>query len=118
MSIRIMAFSSSIWVLQTGAGTADCVGNGLDRFVLADDALMQMLFQLYQLLALALLQSRDGNVRPTRNNFGDVFLGHFLTEQGASRSGLSGVGDAGYRTLCEFSLQVWNFAVLDFTSFG
>jgi len=36
---------------------------------------MQMLFELDQFLALALLQARDGNVRPTRNNFGNVFLG-------------------------------------------
>jgi len=40
-----------------------------------------MLLQFHQLFPLALLQSRNRNVRPTGNNFGDVFLSYFFTEQ-------------------------------------
>ena len=39
-----------IGILQAGAAAADRVGHGLDRFVLADDALMQALFQHQQLV--------------------------------------------------------------------
>src|SRR5436309_8250843 len=79
---------------------------------------MQVLFEFNEFFALALLQSRDGNVRPARDNFGDIFLGHFFAEQSASRAGLSGVADAGDRTLGEFSLKLRNLAELDFTSFS
>src|SRR5256886_9482384 len=54
----------AIRVLQTGAGATDGVGNGFDRFVLTDDALMQMFLELDQFFALAFLQSRNWNVRP------------------------------------------------------
>src|ERR1041385_6362128 len=40
-----------------------------------------MLLQFHELFTLALLQSRDRNVRPTGNNFGDVFVSHFFAEQ-------------------------------------
>ncbi len=42
---------------------------------------MQMLLQFDQLFPLAFLQSRNRNVRPARNNFGDVFLSHFFAQQ-------------------------------------
>ena len=41
---------------------------------------MQMLLELDQLLALAFLQARNRNVRPARNNFGDVLFRDFLTQ--------------------------------------
>ena len=42
---------------------------------------MQMFLEPDQFLALAFLQSRDRNVRPTRNDFGDIFLRHFFAKQ-------------------------------------
>ena len=65
-------------ILQAGARAAHGVGHGFDRFVLADDALVQMLLQLDEFFALAFLQTRNRNARPARDDLGDVFLGHFF----------------------------------------
>src|ERR1041385_5227794 len=43
-------------VLQAGAGAAERVGDGLDRLLLADDALVEPLFHVHELLGLALEQ--------------------------------------------------------------
>ena len=51
-------------VLEPGARAADGVGDGLDRLVLADDALVQPLLHLEQLLPLALQQARDRDAGP------------------------------------------------------
>ena len=48
-------------ILQAGAGPNDRVGDGLHRFVLADDALVQLLAQVQQLLHFAFEQLFDGN---------------------------------------------------------
>jgi hypothetical protein len=37
-----------------------------------------MLLKLYELFALALLQTRNGNARPARYDLGDILLGDFF----------------------------------------
>ena len=55
------------------------LATALNRFVLADDALVQALFHLEQLLDLAFHQPADGNARPLADDFGDVlFVDFFL----------------------------------------
>ena len=109
MSMRIIAFSSSnrnsasaraslgfadagraekneradrpIRILQTAARAAHGIGHGGDRFLLADDALLQAFLHLHELLAFAFEHPRDGNARPRRDDLRDVLLGDFLAEQ-------------------------------------
>ena len=50
----------AVRVLQAAAAAADGVGDGLDRFVLADDALVQPLFEHQQLGLLGLHHSVTG----------------------------------------------------------
>src|SRR5207249_5619562 len=84
------------------------VGNRFDRFILSDNAQMQVLFQFHQLLAFSFLQSRDGNMGPARDNLGDVFFGYFFAKER-------------FFCLCtfcrrvsQFLFQLRNASVLDF----
>ena len=61
-------------ILEPGARAAERVRDRLDRLVLADDALVQPLLHVDQLLGLALEQARDGDARPARDDRGDVVL--------------------------------------------
>jgi hypothetical protein len=63
------------------AGAADGVGEGVDGLVLADDALVQALFHLQQLLGLGLHHLADGDARPLGDHLGDVVLVHQLVER-------------------------------------
>ena len=65
---------------RPGARAADGVGDRRDRLVLADDALVEPLFHLEQLLDLAFHQPVDGNVRPAADDVGDVFFVDLLLE--------------------------------------
>ena len=67
-------------ILQAGAGAADGVGDGVDRLVLADDALVQPLLHVNELLDLALHQPADRDVRPLADDLGDVLLVDLLLE--------------------------------------
>ena len=67
-------------ILQAGAGAADRVGDRVDRFVLADDALVQPLFHVNQLLDFAFHQPADRDVRPLADDLGDVFLVDFFLQ--------------------------------------
>ncbi len=49
-------------------------GDGVDGFVLPDHALVQLLFEVQQLLLLALEQLGDGNAGPARDHARDVVL--------------------------------------------
>ena len=69
-----------IRILQSGAGAPNRVRHRLDRFVLADDALVQPLFHLEQLLDFAFHQAAHRNARPVADDFGDVFLVDFFLE--------------------------------------
>ena len=65
---------------KPGARAADGVRDGDDRLVLADDALVQPLFHVNQLLNFAFHQPADRDVRPLADDFGDVFLVDFLLQ--------------------------------------
>lgn len=60
---------------QTGPRTQDGVGDGGHRFVLTDDALVQMLFQSQQSVPLLLGEAADGNSGLAGHDVGDVFDG-------------------------------------------
>ncbi len=71
-------------ILQAGAGAANGVGDGLNRFVLADHPLMQALFHVDELLDLALHQPADRNVGPLADDLGDILLVDFFLEHALS----------------------------------
>ena len=62
-------------VLQSGTRAAYGIRDGCDGFVLSDDALVQFLFQVEQLLALALQHAGDGNARPAAHHLGNIVGG-------------------------------------------
>ena len=73
-----------IGILQAAATAADGVGHGLDRFVLADHALVQSFFHDQQLRLFGFQHARDGNAGPGADDFGDFVFGHFLPQQPTS----------------------------------
>ena len=74
------AAERAVGILQPGARAADRVRDGVDGLVLADDALVQPLLHVNQLLDLALHQPADRNVRPLADDLGDVLLVDLLLE--------------------------------------
>ncbi len=82
------AADGTVGILQAGAGADDGLGHGGDGFVLADDALVQLLFQVQQLLHFAFQQAGDGNAGPAADHLGDVlFVNLFLDQAGAAQFG-------------------------------
>ena len=67
-------------ILQTGARAAERVRDRLDRLVLADDALVEPLLHVDELLGLALEQPVDRDARPARDDGGDVVLVDLLLD--------------------------------------
>ena len=57
------------------------LGDRRDRLVLADDALVQALLHVHELLDLALEQAADRDARPARDDLGDVLGGDLLLEE-------------------------------------
>jgi hypothetical protein len=57
------------------------LATALDRLVLPDDALVQALLHLQELLHLALQQAADRDARPAADDLGDVLLVDLLLEQ-------------------------------------
>ena len=64
----------SMRVLEARARPHHRIGHRGDRFILADDALVQFIAQVQQLLHLAFEQLDDWNSRPSADHLGDVFL--------------------------------------------
>jgi len=52
--------------------------DGVDRLVLTDDALMQLVFEMQQFLFLAFQQFGNRNARPARDHSGDVVFIHLF----------------------------------------
>ena len=69
-----------VGVLEAGARAAKRVGHRLDRLLLADDALVQALLHVDELLDLPLEQARGGDPRPRRDDRGDVVLVDLLLD--------------------------------------
>ena len=70
----------TVFVLESGACAAYGIRRGLDRLLLADDALHEALLHFDQLRALTLLQARDRDAGPSGDDFCDVFFGYFLLD--------------------------------------
>ena len=70
-------------VLEPGTRAADGVGHGLDGLVLADDAIVEPLLHVDELLELALHQAGDRDAGPGRDDLGDVVGRDLLLEQRA-----------------------------------
>jgi len=62
----------AIGVLQPRARAAQRGGDRLDRLVLADDAFVQAILHVDQLLGFALEQAADGDARPAGDDLCDV----------------------------------------------
>ncbi len=82
------AADGPVGILQAGAGPHDRLGHRLDRLVLADDAPVQGLLEMQQLLHLALEQLAHRDAGPAADDLGDVFLVHFLFQQPRAGLGL------------------------------
>src|SRR6185369_3363917 len=123
MSIRTIAFSVSnrnsasafassvlptpVGPAEAGPRAADRVGHGADSFVLTDDALVQPLLHVDQLLGLALEQAADRDPGPGAHYLGDVLGADLLLEQ--RRAGLH-LLEPGHRGL-QLVLQLGQVAV-------
>ena len=74
----------AVRILQAAAAAADGVGDGPDRFVLADDALVQPLFEHEQLGPFFFEHAGDGNAGPGAHDLGDFVGADFLAKQAAT----------------------------------
>ena len=72
-------------IFQTGASPHDRLGNRLDGLVLADDAQVEFVLEVEQLLHFPFQKLGHGDVRPAGDHLGDVLLVHlFLDEPGGA----------------------------------
>ena len=70
----------TVRILESGACASQCVRDRLDRFVLADDSLVQSVLHVDQLLRLALEQTVDRDAGPARDDGGNVVLVDLLLD--------------------------------------
>ena len=66
---------------ETGPRAADGVRHGLDRLVLANDALVEPLLHLHQLLDFALDQPANRDARPAGDDLGNILAVYLFLEQ-------------------------------------
>ncbi len=66
---------------QACTRAAHGIGDDLDRFLLADHAVVQHLFHAQQLVALAFEHLVDRDAGPARNDLGDLLVGHAVLYQ-------------------------------------
>ena len=64
----------AVRILQAGAGAPDSTGDGLDRLVLADDALVQLVFHAQQAVGFLLGELEHRDARPVCEHLGDLVL--------------------------------------------
>ena len=67
-------------VLEAGTRAPDGLRHRVDRGVLADDPLVQLLFHAQELRGLFFGELVDGDARPEREHFGDRLFGHLVEE--------------------------------------
>ena len=70
----------SLRVLQAGTRAANGIRDGGDGLVLADNTLMQFLFQVQQFLTFTLHHAGDGDACPATDHLGDVVCCDFLAD--------------------------------------
>ena len=80
----------TVRILQAGARANHRVSHRGHGLILSDHALVQMLFQMEQLLHLAFHQARHRHAGPSRDDFGDILLVNFFFDQARSASVVSG----------------------------
>src|SRR5438093_950269 len=90
-------------VLDAGAGAADRPRDGLDRLVLADHALVQLVLHADEPRRLGLGELEDRDPRPHRDDVGDLLLAHL---------GLLGLGLVLAPVLLELPLLLRELALL------
>ena len=71
----------SFGVLQTCTAPTNRIADSLDRLILTDDPLVQLFFEMQQLVALRLHHLRYRNIRPAGYYFGDIVFIDFLLNQ-------------------------------------
>ena len=72
------------WTIRIGqprTATTNGVRYRFDRFVLSNDALMQILLHTQQFLTFAFHHASHRNTRPARQHFGNLGIRHFITQQ-------------------------------------
>ena len=82
------AADGPVGIAQARAVAADGVGNQRHRFVLTDDALVQPLFHMDELLHFAFEHARDRDAGPLGDDLGDVFFVDLFFEK--RRAGFDG----------------------------
>ena len=76
----------AVRILEPGAGATEGVRHRLDRGILADDALMEALLHVHQLLDLTLEETRDRDAGPGGDHGGDVVFVDLLLHHRRLRS--------------------------------
>ena len=71
----------AVFIRNAGTAAQNGLGDLLHGLVLADHAAVQLLGELEQLLALALLELGHGNAGPAADNTGDLVVGHLVAQQ-------------------------------------
>ena len=100
----------AVRVLDAGACAQDCFADSLDGFILTDDAGVQHIFEMQQLLALARQHLRHRDARPAADDLCDILFADFFFEQAVV---LRLRRDDGLFFL-ELLLELWQLAVLEF----
>ena len=70
----------AVGILNTRSGAQDSLGNARHRFILPDHAAVQDLFEMQQLVPLALHQPRYGDTRPALHDAGDLLVRHLVPQ--------------------------------------
>ncbi len=68
-------------ILHPRTGATNGGGDGTDGFMLADYAVVQVGFELEELLAFGGQQAVDGDARPFGDDFGDIVVRNLFAEQ-------------------------------------
>ena len=104
------AAQRTVRVLDARTGAQDSFAHALDSFILPNDALMQRVLKVEQLLALAFHQLRHRDARPAADDSGDFLLRHLVAQQAVLALGL--LSDGFLRR--QFLLELRQLAVLQF----
>ena len=104
------AAQRTVRILDARTGAQDGFAHALDGFILPDDALMQRVLKVKQLLAFALHQLCDRDTRPAADDSGDFLLRHLVAQQAVLALGFFGDGFLRRQLL----LELRQFAVLQF----
>ena len=100
----------AVRILDAGACAQDGLADGLDGFILTDDAGVQHIFEMQQLLALARQHLRHRDARPAADDLCDILFADFFFEQAV----VLGLRRNDGLFFLELLLELWQLAVLEF----